>query len=317
MFESLKQLVQGRSKSAVRRRFDERQPYNQDDPNRVLQLLFLKLLMAVAASDAQVTPEELNLLKDFAFEYSLTEQEWAEIQYYASAHLSKAELDELIKTVASEIRSRADREQFEGAIREMVAADGILGSGEQAIGDIVHADVQRVHASGASYVYKTLRVAWRNTLPLPGAVAALEDEAKEYGRNPVAALVRREAGTSAGRDLAGAKVGLMLMVMRSDESIDQRETAAFTEYVAQEYGLGPEPAARLVKRLFEIPEGLLQLTYLARTLVDGLSAAERQDYFARLVAIARADGVQVFEERHTLGIIAKYLYVTPERRSQP
>ena len=244
MFESLKQLVQGRSKSAVRRRFGERQPYNQDDPNRVLQLLFLKLLMAVAASDAQVTPEELNLLKDFAFEYSLTEQEWAEIQYYASAHLSKAELDELIKTVASEIRSRADREQFEGAISEMVAADGILGSGEQAIGDIVHADVQRVDVSEAAYVYKTLRVAWRNTLALPGAVAALEDEAKEYGRNPVAALVRREAGTSAGGELAGAKVGLMLMVMRSDESTDQRETAAFTEYVAQEYRLGPEPTPR-------------------------------------------------------------------------
>jgi hypothetical protein len=69
--------------------------------------------------------------------------------------------------------------------------------------------------------------------------------------------------------------------------------------------------------LFEIPEGLLQLAYLARTLVDGLSAPERQDYFARLVTIARADGVQVFEERHTLSIIAKYLYVTPERRSQP
>ena len=317
MFESLKQLV-ARTFEVGRPAALRRAPaYNQDYPNRVLQLLFLKLLMAVAASDAQATPEELNLLKDFAFEHSLTEQEWAEIQYYASAHLSKAELDELIKTVASEICSLSDREQFEGAIREMVAADGILGGREQEIADIVHADVLRVDVSRAAYVYKILRGAWRNTLSLPGAVAALEDEAKEYGRNPVAALVRREAGTSAGGELAGAKVGLMLMVMRSDESIDQRETAAFTEYVAQEYGLGPEPAARLVKRLFEIPEGLLQLTYLARTLVDGLSAAERQDYFARLVAIARADGVQVFEERHTLGIIAKYLYVTPERRSQP
>ncbi len=317
MFESLKKLVQGMSQSAVQRRFDESQPYNQDDPNRALQLLFLKLLMAVAASDDLVTPEELNLLKDFAFEYSLTEQEWAEIQYYARAHLSKAELDELIKTVASEARSRADREQFARAIGEMVAADGVLSGAEKDIGDIVHADLQRVHTSRAAYVYKTLRVAWRNTLRLPEAVAPLEDEAKEYGRNPVAALVRRETGISAGVELAGAKIGLMLMVMRSDESIDQRETAAFVEYVAQECRLGPEPAARLVKSLFKIPEGLLQLTYLARTLVDGLSAEERQDFCARLVAITSADGVQVFEERHTLGVVAKYLFVTPERRSQP
>jgi len=109
----------------------------------------------------------------------------------------------------------------------------------------------------------------------------------------------------------------MLMVMRSDESIDPREAAAFTEYVAQECRLGPEPTARLVKSLFEIPEGLLQLTYLARTLVDGLSVEERRDFLARLVTITRADGVQVFEERHTLSMVAKYLYVTPERHSPP
>src|SRR5262245_15000361 len=232
MFESLEKLVHGRSTSAVQRRFDETRPYVQDDPNRALQLLFLKLLMAVAASDDEVTSEELNLLKDFAFEYSLTEAEWAEIQYYASAHLSKAELDALILAVASEIRSRADREQFERAIGEMVAADGILGGGEKEIGDLVHADAQRVHTSLAAYVYKTLRAAWRNALRLPGPVAALEEGAKEYGRNPVAALLHREAGASPGGELASAKIGLMLIVMRSDESLDERELAAFTGYVA-------------------------------------------------------------------------------------
>src|SRR5439155_13635408 len=229
--------------------------------NRALQLLFFKLLMAVAAADDQVTTEELNLLKDFTFEYSLTEQEWAEIQYYARAHLSKNELEQLIETVASEIRSRSDREQFERAIREMMEADSILGGGEKKIADIVHADVKRVHASRAAYVYKTLRVAWRKRLQLPGAVASLEDEAKEYGRNPVAALLHREAGISAGSELAGAKVGLILLLIRSDESVDKKETAAFRQYVANECGLSPDKAAGLAKSLLSIPEEPLQLTY--------------------------------------------------------
>jgi uncharacterized tellurite resistance protein B-like protein len=317
MFESLQSLVQRTQTSPVERRFAKRQGYHQDDSNRALQLLFFKLLMAVAAVDDQVTTEELNLLKDYAFEYSLTEQEWAEIQYYARAHLSKEELEQLIETVASEIRSRSDREQFERAISEMVEADSILGGGEKEIADIVHGDVKRAHASRAAYIYKTLRVAWRKRLQLRGAVASLEEKAKEYGRNPVAALLDREAEISTGRELAGAKVGLLLLVIRSDESVDQKETAAFTHYVASECRLSPDRAARLAKSLLSIPEELLQLTYLARALVDALSAAERQQYFEQLVQVARADGIQVFEERRTLGMIAKYLYVEPGRQSGP
>src|SRR5262249_6954160 len=156
--------------------------------------------------------------------------------------------------------------------------DGILGGQEKQLSDIVHADAQRAHTSLAAFVYKTLRAAWRARLQLPATVAVLEEEAKEYGRNPVAALVRRESIGSPGDELVAAKVGLMLMVMRSADGVDPRDTAAFTRYVAQEYRLQLEPAARLVTHLFEIPEGLLQLTYLARTLVDHLSAAERQTY---------------------------------------
>jgi hypothetical protein len=42
-------------------------------------------------------------------------------------------------------------------------------------------------------------------LKLPRTVTTLEDEAKEYGRNLVAALVRRETGTSADVELVGAR----------------------------------------------------------------------------------------------------------------
>jgi uncharacterized tellurite resistance protein B-like protein len=317
MFESLKSLVQSKVTSPVERRFDARQAYNQGDPNRSLQLLFFKLLMAVAAADDQVTTEELNLLKDFAFEYSLTEQEWAEIQYYARAHLSKNELEQLIEIVASEIRSRSDREQFERAIGEMLEADSILRGGEKEIADIVHADVKRVHTSGAAYVYKTLRVAWRKRLQLPAAVASLEDEAKVYGRNPVAALLHREGVMPAGSELAGAKLGLMVLVIRSDESVDQKETAAFERYVADECRISLERAARLTKQLLGIPEELLQLTYLARTLVHALGAAERQQYFEQLVQIAQADGIQVFEGGRTLEMVARYLYLAPGRQLAP
>ena len=108
----------------------------------------------------------------------------------------------------------------------------------------------------------------------------------------------------------------MLMVMRSDESTDQRETAASTDTSRRNTGSAPSPPAPREAPLRD-PGRAAQLAYLARTLVDGLSAAERQDYFAPAGRDRPGRRRPGFEERHTLGIIAKYLYVTPERRSQP
>lgn len=125
MFESLRALIHDEAQSPVEQRF-ERATYRQGDPNRRLQVLFFKLLTALAAADGHVNLEEINLLKDFAFEHSLTEEEWAEIQYYATAPLSKDALAELTGTVIAEVRTRADREQFASAIKEM--ANGIGSS---------------------------------------------------------------------------------------------------------------------------------------------------------------------------------------------
>src|SRR5262247_3301852 len=127
MFESLRALVRGHARTQVERRF-EGSAYRQDNPNRRLQVLFFKLLMALAAADDQVTLEELNLLKDFVFEHSLTEEEWSEIQYYAATPLSKDVLAELARTVAAETRTTADRQHFTAAVREMAATDGVIAA---------------------------------------------------------------------------------------------------------------------------------------------------------------------------------------------
>lgn len=181
MFESLRALVRGDVRSRVEERF-ERSAFRQDDPNRRLQVLFFKLLMALAAADDQVTLEELNLLKDFVFEHSLTEEEWSEIQYYAAAPLSKDVLAELARTVVAETRTAADQRQFAAAVREMAATDGVIAAAERQILELVDAELGKGRVPLVGYITRTLRLARRRELHLPAALEATEEAAREYAR---------------------------------------------------------------------------------------------------------------------------------------
>jgi uncharacterized tellurite resistance protein B-like protein len=316
MFESLRALIHGEAESRVEQRF-ERAAYRQDDPNRQLQVLFFKLLMALAAADGHVNLEEINLLKDFVFEHSLTEEEWAEIQYYATAPLSKDALAELTRTVIAETRTRADREQFASAIKEMADADRIVADVERQILEISDAELGKVHVPVLGYVLKTLRLAWRRRLSLPPAIAAAEAAAREYAENPVAALLARHSPEAGDAELLGAKLGLVLLVLRTDDAVGPAELDAFAGYAAQECARPADEAKQLVDRLLTIPTDLLELTYLARVLVEGLDPAQRRTYLDELARIAVADGTESFEESRTLRLIAKYLYVPLSGSSYP
>jgi uncharacterized tellurite resistance protein B-like protein len=310
MFERLRSLVQTPGRRAVARRFESAEAPIQQDPSRQLQLLFFKLLMAIAATDDRVTLEEQNLLKDFVFEHALTEQEWAELAYYTAARLSREELDQLVETVVAEIRTRADRQQVLEAVRQMAQADDVLSGTEQEILNLIGARVDDVGTSPVAYVTKTLRLAWRRTLDLSPEVARLEREAQEYGRNPVLALARRAGWTSID-ELQAAKIGMVLLVLYSDDTVHDHELEAFRMFVAREAGLDPDASSALVHHVLQIPEDLLELTYLARTIVAGTTGDERRAFLTVLAGIAHADGVRVFDEARTLKLIARYLFVPP------
>jgi uncharacterized tellurite resistance protein B-like protein len=312
MFERLRSLVQTPGRRAVARRFESVEAPIQQEPSRRLQLLFFKLLMATAATDDSVTLEEQNLLKDFVFEHTLTEQEWAELAYYRAARLSREELGQLIDTVLSEIRTKADREHFLEAVRQMAQADDVLSGTEREILNLIGSRIDGAVTSPIAYVTKTLRLAWRRSLPLTPVVARLEREAEEYGRNPVLSLARRAGGTAID-DLHAARIGMALLVLHSDDTVHDHELEAFRAFVAREAGVAPDAAGRLVPQLLEIPDELLELTYLARTIVDGTTRDGRRAFLEVLAGLAHADGVRVFEEARTLQLIARYLFVPPPR----
>jgi uncharacterized tellurite resistance protein B-like protein len=104
---------------------------------------------------------------------------------------------------------------------------------------------------------------------------------------------------------------MVLLVLHSDDTVHDRELEAFRTFVTREAGIAPAAASPLVHELLEIPDELLELTYLARTIVDGTTSDERRAFLEVLARMAHADGVRVFEEARTLQLIARYLFVPP------
>ena len=64
--------------------------YVQDTEARKVQVLFFKLLMAIAYADDSIDQDEINLLKAFAFEHCLSEEEWQEIAFYRQDKATEA-----------------------------------------------------------------------------------------------------------------------------------------------------------------------------------------------------------------------------------
>lgn len=118
-------------------------------------------------------------------------------------------------------------------------------------------------------------------------------------------------GRRAVTRLRAAKIGMVLLVFHSDDTVHDHELEAFRMFVARKAGLDPDASSALVHHVLQIPEDLLELTYLARTIVAGTTGDERRAFLAVLAGIAHADGVRVFDEARTLRLIARYLFVPP------
>lgn len=111
-------------------------------------------------------------------------------------------------------------------------------------------------------------------------------------------------------EVVGAKLGLALLVLHAHEKVGAAEHEAFAALVARQVRLADGEAGRFAERLLAIPSDLLELTYLARVLVDALDPAQRRAYVDDLAGMALADGSRSFDESRTIRLIAKYLYVS-------
>lgn len=303
--EKLKSLLNPQNKNPVARHFREPE-YVQDSEHRRTQVLFLKLLMALAKQDGRVDPQEFELLQDYAFSNALNESEWREIQFYAHAQLSDQEMENMIRQLESEIRSRVQKEELLNAIQEMIEADSMLMDKEREVFATLRSRLQEVETSILDNTIRALGKTLRDHTP-----ASTDANASLYAMNPVAAILKQEIPYEGfNHEMIGARLGLMLILIHSDNEVQNKELKAFVELTAKQLGKSPEDSRDLAQRLLSIPTDHFELAHLGRLLVENLSEESRMEWLVALFRMAHADGIYHDEEDRQMRLISRFLLLS-------
>jgi uncharacterized tellurite resistance protein B-like protein len=95
------------------------------DTNMILTLG--KVIIAAAWADGEVSPEEVNSLKDLLFHLpGLTGREWANLEMYIESPVGEAERARLVIQLTEQISSGSDKTLALHALDGLVSADGVI-----------------------------------------------------------------------------------------------------------------------------------------------------------------------------------------------
>ncbi|MCB1166061.1 MAG: TerB family tellurite resistance protein [Leptospiraceae bacterium] len=304
----LKSFLNPANNNPVARHFREPE-FVQDNEHRTTQVLFLKLLMAVARKDGHIDPEEFELLQDYAFSNALNETEWREIQFYAHANVEQKDLEPMIADLISEIRSRVQKEDLLQAVRDMVAADGRTEEGEKELLELLQSRLEGVQTSILDNTVRSLGRGLRNR-----KANSTDENARLYALNPVAGVLKQEIPYQGyNHDIIGAKLGLMLVLIHADDTVEGKELKEFARLVGEQLGKPAEEIETLAAQLTRIPAGHFEISHLSRLLVENLSEEQRINWMAALFRMAHADGIFHEEEDRHLRLISRFLLLsTPQ-----
>ncbi|MCB1327677.1 MAG: TerB family tellurite resistance protein [Spirochaetales bacterium] len=111
-------------------------------------------------------------------------------------------------------------------------------------------------------------------------------------------------------DIVAAKIGLVLLMIHSDQKVEQDERDFLVRRVQAELRLEGPDATRLADQLLEIPEERLELVHLGRTLAGGVSEDERRVFLGELFGLAASDSDFHMLEERDLRVLAEALQLT-------
>lgn len=281
------------------------------------KLDFLRVLIAAAWADGEITCEEMNNLKAYFRELDLDSSELAALQPYLSDPIEDGEARTIIADFLEKARGQ-ERETLIAAVRDLVLADGELGSGEKEFLDMLeHA---RDQTTTASVFVAHLKRIWGKRASTSDDQFRRSDLVDEFVRNRVLYQVKRRLMHASGvveldadteKELRyvctlGALLG---HVAAADRVFDADERAAIAEILDDVSALQP----RDIDIILEIVESEVfsDVGYFSfvRELNDVADAKDKRLILRMLFDVAAADGEISHEEQEEIRKISKALHI--------
>ena len=297
--------------------------------DRSVILALARVIVAAAWADGKLSQEEIDSLKDLLFRLphagpargiQLPAQDWAALELYMQSPVDSAERARLLQDLQAELRTPADRQLAIGALDELVQADGVVTSEEQAVVQEIRAALEGVDLGLISQFVRMVRGPLQRRSDATSAMGRREAELEDFVKNRIYFEVRRRLATdvaSASDEATLRKLslaaGLMALVANVDGNISEDERLDISGAIAREWGLDAEAAAVVAEAATTAISSGMDYYRLTREFFTATSDDERVRFLDVLFGVARANGSVSSAEIAEIRRIAQSLNVARQQ----
>jgi uncharacterized tellurite resistance protein B-like protein len=268
-------------------------------------LALLKVLIAAAWADSQISHTEINYIKRLIRRFNLTDKDWMELEPYLEDAPSETETEHLFRDLLSRIATPGGRNAVLGHLEEMMNADSMITAEEH---DFLeqYAMVLK-QASSVELLVRKMRGLFsrrRNTGSL---------DLDEFLRNKILFKLRRKLGTDQITPemhrlcLLG---GLMGVVARADDEVGTMEMSEVRRQLQFRGKFDPESLDILMAIVEEEAVRGLDRARLIAEYTGNAGFDERVDLLDLLFAVAAADGSLTHAELEELRAISAAMHLS-------
>jgi len=269
-------------------------------------------LVAAAWADGELSPKELQSLKDLLFRLpGLRPEHWAELERRAELAVDARERERLIQNLAQSIDGEEDRCLVLDAIDQLLRTDGEFGESEREAMEKIRRAIQHNETT----VWQELKSFFRSPLQRRAHAAAQAELPQKRLEELNHTILREVADRIAEEDmshdfderelkrlcLAG---GLLAHVAEVDRRVDEGERAVMVEALRDGWGLS-EGVACAVSEVVLVHSGdELDLHRSLREFFSLTTEAERISFLDVLFAVAAGDGRVSLQEQEEIRLIS-------------
>ena len=262
----------------------------------------LRVLIAAAWADSELSQTELNYIKELARRFDLEDTEWFALQPYLEDPPTGEETRAVLDDLLGRVGSAREREAIRRHIRTILEADDHVSDEERAFleryEELFHS------ASSLDLLFGRIRNLLQNAPPPPTV------DVDEFLRNKILFKLRRKVGDgqiTPGMHRLALLGGLMGIVAHADGEIHERELEAIRQELERRGRFDDETLDVLVEIIREESVRGLDRYRLVTELSRDAPAGERKELLDLLFLVAAADGGLTHAELEELRSISSGL----------
>ncbi|MFQ5587731.1 MAG: TerB family tellurite resistance protein [Nitrospiria bacterium] len=259
------------------------------------QFSLIRLFIALAWADGEISNAEMNYLKDFFFKLDLTGEDWAKIEMYLEEPVLPEEAESLIQDFVGRLSGAREREEVIRFLEGLVSSDGAAAPEEKAFLERCTAIFRE--AGPASALIGRIRGLFQEAVLKPAAASKREEELQDFLNNRVLFNVRRklerekltlEADPDA---LAYAALfgGLLGHVAAVHDGVSKEEMAVLKRHLKDIAGFDDEAVEVVVSVVEDSAARGLDAFRLTRTFYARSNKTRREQLLDCLFDVAGAD----------------------------